>query len=238
MKITKLGFIHQLTFMPRLFPVSCYLVEEEHELTLIDTALPSSMKAIMQAASRIGKPITNIVLTHAHGDHIGSLDALKEQLPQAVVSISERDAKLLAGDRSLLPHEPQTPIRGGVPKPGQITAKPDRLLLEGDRIGSLEAITAPGHTPGSMAFLDCRTRMLLAGDAFQTRGGTAVSGVMMPWFPFPAMATWNAREALRTAEKLQALHPSVLAAGHGVMLEKPEPEMLKAIRKAQYKLKH
>ena len=38
-------------------------------------------------------PIARIVLTHAHGDHIGSLDALHELLPDAEVLISSRDAR-------------------------------------------------------------------------------------------------------------------------------------------------
>ena len=40
----------------------------------------------------------------------------------------------------------------------------------------------PGHTPGSMSFLDIRNKALIVGDAFQTRGGTAVSGQMKFWF--------------------------------------------------------
>lgn len=32
MKMTRIGTLYQLAFMPRLFPVNCYLVEEEKEL--------------------------------------------------------------------------------------------------------------------------------------------------------------------------------------------------------------
>lgn len=49
-------------------------------------------------------------------------------------------------------------------------------------------VAAPGHTPDQIAFFDERDRTLIAGDAFQTQGGTAVSGVMRKRFPFPAMA--------------------------------------------------
>jgi glyoxylase-like metal-dependent hydrolase (beta-lactamase superfamily II) len=65
---------------------------------------------------KIGKPITRIVLTHAHEDHVGALDYLKKALPKAEVMISKRDAKILKGDRTLESSEPQTPIRGGIPK--------------------------------------------------------------------------------------------------------------------------
>jgi glyoxylase-like metal-dependent hydrolase (beta-lactamase superfamily II) len=115
-RIRQHGFIYQLTFLPSLFPVNCYLVEEEKELTLIDAALPYSHKKILQTAKKIGKPITRIVLTHAHEDHVGALDYLKKALPKAEVMISKRDAKILKGDRTLESSEPQTPIRGGIPK--------------------------------------------------------------------------------------------------------------------------
>src|SRR5574342_525485 len=100
MRMIKEGFLYQLTFMPKLFPVNCYFIEEEDGLTLIDAALPNSAEPILQAAKEIGKPITRIVLTHAHGDHIGALDKLKDKL-QVPVYISNRDSRLLAGNTSL-----------------------------------------------------------------------------------------------------------------------------------------
>ncbi|WP_438445295.1 MBL fold metallo-hydrolase [Gorillibacterium sp. sgz5001074] len=233
MKVTRYGNVLQLAFLPRLFPVNCYLVEEEDSLTLVDAALPFSVKAILRTAESLGKPITNIVLTHAHGDHIGAVDALKSQLPDVRLQISERDARLLAGDRSLDAGEPAQPIRGGVPKPSQIRSRPDRLLQDGDRVGSLLAVTTPGHTPGSMSFLDVRSGTAIVGDAFQVRGGIAVSGKLMPWFPFPAMATWSKETAIESARKLTSLAPSLLCAGHGRALERPEAVMKQAIIEAE-----
>ncbi|OCA82792.1 MBL fold metallo-hydrolase [Pseudobacillus wudalianchiensis] len=234
MKITKNGTVFQLTFMPRLFPVNCYLVEEEQELTLIDAALSYSGKGILHAAKLIGKPITRIVITHAHDDHVGALDTLKQALPDVPVSISTRDSLLFSGDVRLLENEATSPIRGGVPK--RIKTRPDSFLQEGDRIGSLEVIASPGHTPGSIALLDTRNRSLVAGDAFQTRGGAAVAGVMKPFFPFPAFGTWDKATSLQSAKKLQSLNPSLLAIGHGKMMEQPNHLMKKAIIEAEQKL--
>ncbi len=233
MRATREEHVIQLTYLPVLFPVNCYLVEEEDGLTLVDAALPVNAEAIMQAAVRIGKPITRIALTHAHSDHIGALDRLKHALPDARVYISERDARLLAGDVSLDDDEPATPIRGGVPKPGKIATTPDELLQGGERIGSLLAISVPGHTPGSMAFMDTRSRILLAGDAFQTRSRTAVSGHLQPLFPFPALATWDKNASLRSAKALLKLEPALLAAGHGNMLRQPAAAMERAIAAAE-----
>lgn len=218
MKKTTVHQVTQLSFLPRLFPVNVYLVEEADGLTLIDAGMPFSLKGILNAADSLGKPITRILLTHAHGDHVGALDGLKEALPNAEVLISRRDQALLAGSRALEAGEPQTPIKGDVPQ--KVRTKPDRLLADGDRTGSLLAIASPGHTPGHMAFYDTRSGVLIAGD---TR----------PLFPFPAMATWNKEAALASARRLADLKPSWLAVGHGRMLEQPAAAMNQAIQRAE-----
>lgn len=235
MRLTREHDVIQISFLPRLFPVNVYLVEEENSFTVIDAGMPFSLKGILATAESLGKPITRIILTHAHGDHVGALDGLKEVVPSAEVSISSRDAKLLAGDAALLPGEPQTPVRGSVPK--GIRTRPDRLLEDGDRIGSLIAVASPGHTPGHMAFMDMRSRVLIAGDAYQLHGGLAVSGRVRPLFPFPALATWNRELALASAKHLAELEPSVLAVGHGRMLRQPAAAMRAAAADAEQRLR-
>jgi glyoxylase-like metal-dependent hydrolase (beta-lactamase superfamily II) len=227
MRVIKDGFLYQITFMPNFFPVNCYFVEEEDSLTLIDAALPYSAKGILNSAKTIGKPIAKIVLTHAHGDHVGALDRLKEELPDVPVYISKRDSRLMEGDRSLDQHEDQTPIKGGVPK--NLKTRATDLLSEGDTIGSLIAIETPGHTPGSMSFLDKRTSTIIAGDAVQSRGGIAVAGDLKPFFPFPAFATWSKKNALESARKIVSYQPEVLAVGHGKMIKNPVHAINRAI---------
>ncbi|YCA13536.1 MBL fold metallo-hydrolase [Bacillus sp. AK128] len=216
--------------MPTIFPVNCYFVEEEDGLTLIDTGMKFSVKGIVAAAKEIGKPIVRIVLTHAHDDHVLGLDSLKELYPDVPVYLSKRDSRLLVGDKSLDPNEPGTPIKGGVPK--NVKTRPDILLEDGDRIGSLLVVSTPGHTPGSMSFFDTRSKALVAGDAFQTKGGLAVSGKLNLVFPFPAMATWNKEVAIDSAKKIRELNPSLLAVGHGKMIKDPVQSIDLAIEAA------
>lgn len=235
MRMIKNGFLYQVTFMPNFFPVNCYLVEEGEELTLIDAALPNSAKGILDVVQRIGKPVTKIILTHAHEDHVGALDSIKERYPDVPVYISQRDDRLMNGDRSLDSHEDQTPIKGGVPK--NLKTRAAVLLKDGDQVGSLKAIESPGHTPGSMSFFDNRTQSLIVGDAFQTRGGIAVAGDLKLWFPFPALGTWSKKTALESAKKLAGTGPKLLAAGHGEMLENPVQLMEEAVFRLEKKLK-
>jgi glyoxylase-like metal-dependent hydrolase (beta-lactamase superfamily II) len=231
MKVTAAS--NNLFRLTHLGAINCYLVREDDGFTLIDTAWPASQaQAIMQEASKLGSPIVRIVLTHAHSDHVGSLDALHAALPAVEVAISERDARLMAGDLSLDPSEPQ----GKLPNGYTCTTKPTRFLHEGDLIGSLEVVTSPGHSPGHVAFLDVRDRALIAGDAYQTLGGVAVSGTIKPLFPLPAMATWHKGLALESGRKLLALRPSLLAVGHGRVLNSPELAMKQAIQEAEQSL--
>ncbi len=224
MKVTAAS--NNLFQLTRFVAFNCYLLREDDGFTLIDTNMSGQAQAIMQEASKLGLPIVRILLTHAHIDHVGSLDALHAALPDVQVAISERDVRFLSGNKSLDPSEPQVPLRGGYPV---CTTKPSLLLHEGDRIGSLEVIATPGHTPGHIAFLDTRNRAVIGGDAFQTQGGVAVSGTFEWLFPLPALATWHKGLALESARKLLALQPSLLAVGHGRMLEDPQAAMERAI---------
>lgn len=223
-------FLVQLTRFPQWFPINCYLVREADGFTLIDTGIAGTGKEILAAAQALNTPIVRIVLTHAHGDHAGSLDALHTALPQAEVIVPKRSVRLLAGDRALDANEQQGKLRGS-----WVVCKTqaNRTIVEGDHVGSLEVIASPGHTPDHVAFFDTRTRVLIAGDAFQTRASIAVSGTVRPLFPFPAWATWHKPTALESARKLRALNPALLAVGHGIMLEQPQAAMDQAIAIAQ-----
>lgn len=212
--------------IPRLGFVNAYLVEEEDGLTVIDTTMAGGHKAIVAAAERLGKPIVRIALTHGHTDHVGSLDALCEAVGDVEVLMSERDARIVGGDKSLDPGEPDTPIKGGWPK---VTTKLDRHIAPGDRVGSLEVHAAPGHTPGQVAFLDTRDRTLYCGDAYMTLGGVRTCAKPSWRFPLPGPATWHKPTALESARALRALEPAFLAPGHGKIVESPPAAMDAAI---------
>src|SRR3954447_15074972 len=113
--------------IPRQGWMNAYLVSEDDGLILIDTTLPRAGKRLLSAAAGLGQPIRRILLTHAHGDHVGSLDELAVALPDAEVLIGAREARLLAKDLSVDPGELQAKPRGSYP--GAKT-KPTRTLQE------------------------------------------------------------------------------------------------------------
>lgn len=228
MKITQHG--ENLWQLTRFWAFNSYLVREDDGLTVVDTNMAGNGQTILKAAQVIGLPITRITLTHAHGDHAGSLDELRQLLPDAEVALTPRTATFLQGKMDLLPNEPQAKLRGNFVR---CTTQPTRLLQSGDQVGSLRVIAAAGHTPDHIAFYDERDGTLIAGDAFQTQAGIAVAGVTRWLFPFPALATWHLPTALETAITLRDLKPVRLAVGHGRVLENPLAQIDEAIRAAE-----
>jgi glyoxylase-like metal-dependent hydrolase (beta-lactamase superfamily II) len=228
MKATPHG--SKLVRLERLAFVNCYLVREEDGFTLVDTSLSGNAPAIVRAASAHGAPIVRIALTHGHGDHVGSLDALHEALPDAEVIMGAREARLIEEERRLDPGEPEVKVKGSWPT---LETSPDRTVADGEHIGSLRVVATPGHTPGHVSYFDERDRTMIAGDAITTKGGIAVAGKVRPLFPFPAMATWHRPTAVQSARRLLELEPARLATGHGGVLDDPSAAMDAAIKAAQ-----
>jgi glyoxylase-like metal-dependent hydrolase (beta-lactamase superfamily II) len=211
--------------LTRFGMVNCFLVKEEEGFTLVDTGLAGSAPAILKMAQHLGAPIRRIALTHSHIDHVGSLDALVTQLPAIEFAIGQRESRLLSRDFSLDPGESGKNLIGF---PGA-KSRPSRVLKDGDRAASLQAIFSPGHTPGHMAFLDTRDGSLIAGDSFTTQTGVIAAGVFKLYFPFPALFSWNREYAAESARKLRNLKPTRLAVGHGKTIESPLAAMDLAI---------
>jgi glyoxylase-like metal-dependent hydrolase (beta-lactamase superfamily II) len=216
MKITRINeHAIQLT---RMGFVNCYLVRESDGFTLIDTGLSGSEKDILAAAESAGAPIRRILLTHAHVDHVGSVDALAAALPGVELIANERSLPLLRkpADKSLRPDEPQDGFGGGLPG---ITTPVTHLVEDGELYGSLRVIATPGHIPGHLAFLDERDGTLYAGDELVAIGRLAICG-WTPWyFPLPGWVMWSRPLALASARRLLDYPIQRYACGHGAVHE-------------------
>jgi glyoxylase-like metal-dependent hydrolase (beta-lactamase superfamily II) len=168
-------------------------------VTIVDTGVPGSEEAILAAVDELGRSrddVADIVITHADGDHVGSLAALVEQTG-ATVWAGTHEADVIEG---------QAPGRGGnVKESGSV----DRRFAPGEALpvhGGTETVATHGHTAGHVSLFLPGQRILIAGDALNNRAGLSGSS---PEYTADAA---QAREAVST---LAALRPESIVFGHG-----------------------
>ena len=230
---------HYGTKLTRLGLMNCYLVWESDGFTLIDTTISGASNDILTAARNLGSPVRRILLTHAHVDHIGSVDELAAKLPGVELAIGGRESLMLPKppqqNLKPLPGEPPCKLKGGFP--GAKTPA-THLIDPGELYGSLRCIPTPGHTPGHFSFLDERDGTLYAGDSMVTVGGKPHVPGFGPWFfPLPKFATWDRPLSIRAIERLLTDRPRTeikyIAPGHGPCLKGGKDLIEEALREAK-----
>ncbi len=149
--------IHMLTL--GLVQTNCYIVgdEQTHDAVVIDPA--DSAPEILAVAEREGWTIREILLTHAHFDHVLALGDLKTATG-APYRMHKADLPLL----ETLPQIAQTFIGTSVPP----APPPDSFVDEGDTIQvgpiRLDVLFTPGHTPGHVSYVSHEHAVVFSGD--------------------------------------------------------------------------
>lgn len=146
------------------------------EFTLIDAGMPGKADRILSALAQIGvQPlqVRLIILTHHHWDHVGSLWELKRRTG-AKVAAHPRDADYITGKRARrAPRQPLGRVMyslfGLLGARRLQTVEVERLINDGDRVGSFTVVHTPGHTPGHLCLL--RSDFLFSGDLLMATTG-------------------------------------------------------------------
>ncbi|HVE49765.1 MAG TPA: MBL fold metallo-hydrolase [Casimicrobiaceae bacterium] len=181
------------------------LLQDRDEIVLIDTGYASRSTltlALLKSALR-DRPITSIVNTHCHSDHMGGNAAIAREYG-CDIAIPEGEVPLIEAwdERALL-------LGYCDQAAGRFT--PDRALRDGEinRWGGLEwlATATPGHDMGAMCFYNAKHRVLLSGDALWANG----FGFVMP----PAIDPVALPATRATLQALAKLPIDIVIPGHG-----------------------
>lgn len=118
-------------------PLSIHIVDAADARVLVGGGDPTIAESVAAVARE--RWIDAVLAEHGHIDHYGAIPTLQSKLDPEV-AVPARDAPVLR--------------EAGI--------VPDRLLEPGDSYHGIEAVAAPGHTPGNMAYR--YEDVLFAGD--------------------------------------------------------------------------
>ena len=190
-----------------------YLIEGD-TLALVEAGPLWSARNILKYIRKIDRgaeELSHLLATHAHPDHIGSAISVAKKTGARVIA-HRADTKRRGNGASLnymgvfgslpvqLPFFERTPV--------------STLVDEGDVLpiaGGIRVIHTPGHTPGSVCFLEEGTGSLFSGDTIFSDGERVSRSV-----PFPGYDA----EAYRTSlARLATLDFDAICGGHGAPLK-------------------
>lgn len=190
-----------------------YLCEEDDGLTLVDTGIRRRENLVFDAIKRLGRrdsSLAHILITHADGDHAGSVARIHERTG-ATIFASPESGKLLRSGKSPdhLPKMVQRLFRR-MRRYEAVSEEDITICNDGDvlpMLGGIQVLATPGHSPDHLAFYSPTKGILFAGDALTTRRNRLSL--------LPQVMTGNVEDARRSAIRLLGLAPAVIACGHG-----------------------
>ncbi|MBV8892161.1 MAG: MBL fold metallo-hydrolase [Acidobacteria bacterium] len=146
-----------------IFPVgplecNCSIIGDENTRQGMVIDPGDNIEQVLGLVQKHRLQVNEIVVTHAHIDHVGGATKLKKATG-APILLNQNDyalLKMLGAQAAWL----------GIPDPGAVEI--DRSLGQGDKIttGSLtaEVLHTPGHTEGSICLYFAPEKKLIAGD--------------------------------------------------------------------------
>jgi hydroxyacylglutathione hydrolase len=146
------------------FQQNCVILWDEASKAGMVVDPGGDVDRILAAIDQTGAVIEKIVLTHGHLDHAGGAAALRDALsarygtPISVEGPDRRDEFLLDGITE------QAAAYGF----DAANVTPDRWITEGETLTlgphQFEVLHCPGHTPGSLVYVNQASRFALVGD--------------------------------------------------------------------------
>ncbi len=139
------------------FQENCYVIGDGASGAIVDPGDEAARIAL--AVEQTGLEIGQILVTHAHIDHVGAVGALADEYACPVLMHAEAEP--------MLQQLPTQAMMMGL-RFGKVPAV-DRHIQDGEtlEVGSLklDSLYTPGHAPGHLAFYVESEGLVLSGDA-------------------------------------------------------------------------
>jgi len=207
-----------LEFLGRARAIATLLIDGADGVALVDPG-PSSCLPTLETRLRhrgIGlADLTDLLITHIHLDHSGSVGVILRANPRIRVWVHERGARHLADPRRLV--ESASRLYGAEMDRlwGEIAPVPENCLVTlrgGERIAAagrrFEVAYTPGHASHHVSFFDGESGLAMVGD---TAGVCVDGGYVLPPTPPPDIDVEQWRESVA---KIEAWSPATLFVTH------------------------
>ena len=146
-----------------LLQTNCYILknEETKEAVFVDPA--ETERSFKEAAAAEGIRPVAVLLTHGHYDHVGAVPYMREQFPDIRIVCGAGEKDLMEGNA------PGTGFGSPFPKRSQSAAEAVDIWAEDGQIltfagTSFKVLATPGHTAGSVCYLNEENELLFSGD--------------------------------------------------------------------------
>lgn len=207
------------------FPVFCY--REAGGCVVFETAVSAVVPVIARQMAALGiaaDSLKQLVITHAHPDHVMGVPVFRKLFPGITVLASGPAAKTLGVEKAVsfftkmdqmfvnsLHKTHSISEAEQAQPPAEMKIAVDRVLKEGDKVNNFTVLETPGHSDCSLSFHEPNRGILIVSD---------VTGYYLPeqnwWWPnyFTGYAA-----SLTSMRRLASLKAEILCLSHNAVIK-------------------
>jgi len=195
----------RIRLIPCLSDNYAVLVHDPAKATTLLVDAPEA-GPVLAALAETGWPLTHVLITHHHGDHVQGLGEIKRATGALAIGPAAEAARIAGLDRTAVDGE--------------------RLVLGGILV---EAIATPGHTAGPLSYLLPEAGLAFTGDTLFALGcGRVIEGTMDEMWA----SLHTLRERLPPTTRIYCGHEYTLANARFALSVDPDNAALAARQKA------